>query len=162
MGVLSAVALVVAGGVAGVGESGLQGHRLSSGARGVMAAIGRALLDGTLPVERAAKEEAVAGLLDRVEQLIAGLPPHAHAELSQLLALLSSDPGRRWFAGLAVPWADASVTELQNALRSMRFSSLALRQQAYLALHDIVGAAYFADAGTWGAIGYPGPMAMPA
>ena len=36
-------------------------------------------------------------------------------------------------------------------------STLSLKQQAYQALHDIVGAAYFSDPGTWALLGYPGP-----
>jgi hypothetical protein len=40
----------------------------------------------------------------------------------------------------------------------MRTSSLQLRQQAYQALHDLVGSAYFSDAATWHLLGYPGPM----
>ena len=40
----------------------------------------------------------------------------------------------------------------------MRVSSISLRQQAYQALHDIVGGAYFSDAQTWGLLGYPGPL----
>jgi hypothetical protein len=39
----------------------------------------------------------------------------------------------------------------------MRVSALSLRQQAYQALHDIVGSAYFSDPRTWGILGYPGP-----
>jgi hypothetical protein len=39
----------------------------------------------------------------------------------------------------------------------MRQSGLALRQQAYLGLHEIVGGAYFSDESTWASVGYPGP-----
>lgn len=85
-------------------------------------------------------------------------PPHVQAELSQLLGLLSTGVGRRVLAGLASDWPSASVTEVQHALQSMRLSRLALRQQSYLALHDIVGAAYFSDASTWATLGYPGPV----
>ena len=56
--------------------------------------------------------------------------------------------------------ADASVAEIQSALQSMRVSTLSLRRQAYQALHDIVGAAYFSDPGTWSLLRYPGPVAV--
>ena len=49
---------------------------------------------------------------------------------------------------------------MQAALEGMRFSSLALRQQAYQALHEIVGGAYLSDESTWVAVGYPGPLAI--
>lgn len=162
LGAASAAVLAVAGGVAGLAQPGLAAGRLSDGAREVFAACARAILDGTLPPEPAAQAAAIPGLLDRIEQLIAGVSPHAQGELSQLVSLLASAGGRRMLAGLAEPWPDASVAQLQAALEGMRHSKLALRQQAYQALHDIVGAAWFSDAATWSAIGYPGPMAMPA
>ncbi|WP_427915642.1 hypothetical protein ACPWT1_06325 [Ramlibacter sp. MMS24-I3-19] len=40
----------------------------------------------------------------------------------------------------------------------MRTSTLSLRVQAYQALHDISGAAYFSDRSTWAVLGYPGPV----
>jgi hypothetical protein len=97
-------------------------------------------------------------MLDRVEVLVAGLPLHAQAELSQLLALLATSGGRRTVAGLSTDWTSAPVAEIQQALQDMRTSTISLRQQAYHALHDIVGGAYFSDAGTWTLLGYPGPL----
>ena len=44
----------------------------------------------------------------------------------------------------------------------MRLSTLALRQQAFHAMRDLINAAWFADPSTWAAIGYPGPRAVPA
>ncbi len=100
------------------------------------------------------------GLLDRLDGVIAAFPPHVQAELAQLMGILVSPVGRRTLAGLQPPWAGASVLEVQQALQSMRLSSLALRQQSYHALHDLVGVAYFADASTWPALGYPGPLTI--
>ena len=57
-------------------------------------------------------------------------------------------------------WASASNQEIHAGLQSMRLSSLGLRQQAYQALHDIVGGAYFSAPGTWQILGYPGPLAV--
>ena len=86
------------------------------------------------------------------------MPSHAQQELSQLLALLASGVGRRALAGLSSDWSAASTAEIQRALQTMRTSSIALRQQAYHALHDITGAAYFSDRSTWSLLGYPGPI----
>jgi hypothetical protein len=61
---------------------------------------------------------------------------------------------------LATAWGSASVAQLQAALQGMRTSSLAPKQQAYHALRDLTHAAYFADAGTWALLGYPGPSAI--
>jgi hypothetical protein len=52
------------------------------------------------------------------------------------------------------------MVDVQEALQGMRLSGLALRQQAYAALHDITGAAYFSAPDTWHQLGYPGPLAI--
>lgn len=159
LGIASAAVLVLAGGAAALlQEGGLRHGRLGPSARSVVAAVGVALLDGTLPQDRAAKQVALDGLLGRTNALILALPPHTQSELSQLLALLANSTGRRLVAGLETGWEDASIDEIQQAMQGMRISRLALRQQTYHALHDIVGGAYFSDPGTWGKIGYPGPL----
>jgi hypothetical protein len=158
LGAGSAVLLAIAGGSLALVQPGLNSGRLSAGARDLFAAVARAVLQGSLPIEPARRDTAVADLLERIEALVAALPDHAQDELSQLLALLAIAPGRAALAGLHTPWAKAEISELQRALQSMRVSGLALRRQAYQALHDIVTGAYFADASTWAMLGYPGPV----
>jgi hypothetical protein len=158
LGAASAALLLVGGGALAVFQPGVVAGRISSGARQVFMAVGRGLLEGVLPAADPAP--ALAALVQRVDALVAGLPPHAQAELSQLLALLDSAPGRRLLAGLEADWPQASTAEVQAALQAMRFSSVSLRQQAYHALHDIVNGAYFSEPATWAALGYPGPVAV--
>jgi len=160
LGLLSAAVLAVAGVPLALLRPGLQGARLSGSGREVFAAAARAILDGSLPSAGAPHERALASLLDRIDALVANLPSHVQSELSQLLAVLASGAGRRTLAGLEPDWSEASVAELQDALKSMRVSSLSLRQQAYHALHDIVGGAYFSESSTWTMLGYPGPVAV--
>ena len=158
LGLTSAAVLAVAGGAAALLEPGLEGGALSSAGREVFAAIGLAVLDKSLPAEDGARQIALNGLLSRVDALVQALPPHAQSELSQLLALLASAAGRRTLAGLSQSWPEASVADLQQALQDMRLSTLALRQQAYAALHDITAGAYFSDEARWPLLGYPGPL----
>jgi hypothetical protein len=158
LGAVSAAVLAVGGGMLATLQPGLSEARLSATGRVVFASVSRGLLDGSLPPDGAELQRALEGLLARIDGLIAALPPHAQSELSQLLALLASAPGRRALAGLSEPWPTASVTEIQAALQGMRVSGINLRQQAYQALHDIVGSAYFSDAQTWSLLGYPGPL----
>lgn len=158
LGAVSAAVLAVGGGALAVLQPGLRDARLLPAGREVFAGVGRGLLDGSLPAGGVALERALEGLLDRIDGLIAALPPHAQSELSQLLALLASAAGRRTLAGLSEPWPTAPVADIQQALQGMRVSGISLRQQAYQALHDIVGSAYFSDSQTWGLLGYPGPL----
>lgn len=98
--------------------------------------------------------------LQRLEASIAGLAPATRQELSDLLAVLGTAVGRRALTGLATPWAEANVVEVQHALSHMRVSSGTTRQQVYHALRDLTNAAWFADAGSWDLLGYPGPQAV--
>ena len=160
LGVVSAAALALGGGVVALLQPGLQDGRLTRSGRTVFAGLSRGLLDGSLPAGPDAMRVAIDGLLERIDALVAALPPHAQSELSQLLAILASSAGRRVLARLDTPWQSATVADIQQSLQTLRVSGLDLRRQAYQALHDIVGSAYFSDPGTWSFLGYPGPLKL--
>lgn len=160
LGVASAAVLAVAGGTLALWPGPATGSRLSPSARSVMQAVGAAVLEGSLPAAGPARAAALAGLLTRLDDLVAGLPPHAQRELAQLLQLLGTSAGRRLLAGVEAPWPEASVAQVQAGLQGMRTSRLTLRRQAYQALHDLVAGAYFADPLTWSQLGYPGPRTL--
>jgi hypothetical protein len=162
LGFVAAAVLAAGGGALALLQPGWRDGRLSERGREVLAAIAGALLDGTLPRDEPAATREVQALLARLDATIAAFPPHVQTELSQLLALLGSAGGRRALAGLPQDWQHASVAQRAAALQSMRSSGVQLRQQAYQALHDLVGSAYFADPATWHVLGYPGPMEIPA
>ena len=157
LGIASAAVLALGGGLIAAIKPGLQGGVLSADASSVVQAIGRAVLHGSLPMAADAQNAEMAGLVVRVNDLIAALPAHAQAELSQLLALLGSAGGRMGLAGLSTAWADASVSEITAALGAMQTSRISLKQQAVSALRDMVCGAYFAAPHTWKQLGYPGP-----
>lgn len=154
-----AVLAVVGGGLALMRPGVVEGH-LSGDAQIVMRAVARAVLEGNLPADAVDREAALHAQMGRLDGAIAGFPAAMQAELSQLLALLASAPGRIALAGLTTAWEEATVEELSAALQDMRVSKIALREQAYHALRDLTNGAYFADPGTWPMLGYPGPMAV--
>ena len=137
---------------------GLVHGRLTQPARSVFRAVARGVLDGSLPTAAADREAALDAHLTRLDAALAAFPAATQAELSQLLALLASSPGRVMLAGLASDWPDASEAEVQRALQSMRTSRLAMRQQIYHALRDLTNAAFYADPVAWPLMGYPGPQ----
>jgi hypothetical protein len=157
LGATAGAVLLVAGGAAALMQPGVKQGMLSASGREVFSAVGSAVLDKTLPPDQSARQIALNGLLGRIDVLISALPAHAQSELSQLLSLLASAPGRRALAGLGASWSEASILDVQQALQGMRLSSLALRQQAYGALHDITAGAYFSEPSSWSLLGYPGP-----
>ena len=160
LGAASAMVLTVIGGAAALIQPGLDRGALTPTGREVFRAVGLGVLDKTLPEQVAAKDVALTALLGRIDVLISALPPATQAELSQLLSILASSVGRRALAGLNASWASANATDVQAALQDMRSSSLAIRQQAYAALHDITAGAYFSEPATWSMLGYPGPLAI--
>lgn len=160
LGIGGAALLAVVGGGLALLRPGWVDGQLSADARSVMRATARAVLDGSLPADAREREAALHGHLQRLGATIAGFPKAMQDELSQLLSLLASAPGRTLLAGLHTPWDEASVAELSAALQQMLGSSLALRQQAFHALRDLTNAAYFSDPGTWPLLGYPGPTSV--
>ncbi len=160
LGVATGAALALVGGAAAYIKPGFERGQLTTVGRDVFRAIGLGVLDKTLPDAKASKSAALDTLLADIGVLIAALPAHAQAEVSQLLSILSASAGRYGLAGLGTPWAEATATQVQTALQGMRLSSLAVRQQAYAALHDITAGAYFSRPDSWTMLGYPGPLTI--
>ena len=157
LGLGATVILVAAGGGVALLNPALAHGRLSEAGRSVMHAVARAVLDGALPIADSDRERALQAHLERLDAAIAAFPQPVQAELSQLLTLLATPPGRVALAGLSSPWPQASVAQVQEAMQGMRLSSLALKQQGYHALRDLTNAAYFSDPSAWQRMGYPGP-----
>lgn len=160
LGLGSAIVLIGGGMALNWLRAGWAQGRFSPEARRVMRSVARAVLDGSLPTSPRQVELVLDEHLLRLEAAVAAFPVGTQADLSRLLSLLVSPSGRRWLAGLDLPWADASTTEIQSALQDMRTSSWTLRQQSYRALRDLTNAAYFADASAWPMLGYPGPKPL--
>lgn len=160
LGVGTAAVLALAGGGIALLRPGLENGRLTPAGRELFEAVGLAVLDGSLPTDGAKRRVALDAHLSRLDDAIAAFPAAVQAELSQLITVLATPPGRIMLAGLRTDWPNASVQDVQAALNGMRFSSLALRQQAYHALRDLTNAAYYADLSTWALMGYPGPRAL--
>lgn len=158
---VSTVVLTAAGaGVVLTTPPGFAQGNLSAGAGEACKAIARAVLDGRLPGDRAQLESVLDAHLQRLEAVIAGFPSAVQAEISELLTLLSTTPGRVGLMGVLRPWPSASVGDIQAGLASMRHSSISLRLQAYHALRDLTHAAWYADEAQWSELGYPGPTPL--
>ncbi len=157
LGVGAGVAVALAGTGAALWSPGLRQGHLSDGARLIARRVADAVLDGSLPADGPAREQALDAHLGRFDATVAGLPAAVRGELSDLFALLQAAPGRWAVAGLRRSWADASRAEITAVLQAMRVSRMAVRQQVYHALRDLTNAAWFADEAAWSAMGYPGP-----
>lgn len=158
VGVASAAALAAAGWWSWLRTTAPRGPRaLDADAEAIVAAIVPAMLAGALPEGGQERAAAIREVVAGVDAAIAGLAPHARAELGQLFALLALTPARRAFAGVASPWPDAGVAEVTAFLDRWRDSGWALKRTAYDALHQLIIAAWYGNPRSWPAIGYDGP-----
>jgi len=133
---------------------------LDAEAPAIVAAIVPVLLDGALPEAAAARADAIRETVAGVGEAVAGLPPFARKELSELFALLAFAPSRWALARIAAPWPEADRADVAAFLERWRTSRFALLRSAYDALHQLVLAAWYANPRSWPATGYPGPPAL--
>ncbi|WP_058049402.1 hypothetical protein [Janthinobacterium sp. Ant5-2-1] len=160
LGVLGA-AVLAAGGAAYrlVRGPALPGRFVLDGeARAALAAIVPAMLGSALTRDATARAAALDGAIAGVDTAIRGLPLAAQQEVQDLFGLLALAPARRFVAGVDKGWLDAEPAQVAAFLQSWRTHRLATLQTAYLALHDLILGAWYADAAHWAAIGYPGPL----
>lgn len=162
MGVAGGTLLALAGGALLLRGPVRPAGRLDDDSRAMFTALALAMLQPLMPAEAAARQQALAAQVQRVEAAIAGLPPVLQAEVDELLLIATRAPGRIAFVGLRSPWPQAATADVAAALEGLRQSRLALRQQAFHALRDLTHASWFSDDANWAAIGYPGPLEMPA
>lgn len=157
----------LAGGAVLAAAGAVETWRVRRGAAGdpaVLSPAGRALVGAVLPAFLAgvvpahawtppARQQAV----EAVEQTARALPPHARAELRQLVALLDHRMARGLLAGVWRPWESLGAEEARAFLERWRRSRFALLAGAYQALHDLSFASWYADPAHWERTGYPGP-----
>ena len=160
VGIGVAALLAVTGAGIALIRPGVVSGRLTPEADAVFAAVARAVLDKSLPDQVSQHPAALQTHLSRMNALIGALPVPTQKELSNLLALLASAPGRTMLAGLGTAWADADTAEIQACMEALRTSSVQLRQQVYHALRDLTNAAFYADPSAWPLMGYPGPVTV--
>ena len=91
------------------------------------------------------------------ERVIALTDEATQTELTQLLSLFENALPNFLFGLRPRPFTQLGLDEQQRVLAEWRDSRLSIRKTGYLALRGLVMAAYYGDAATWSAVGYPGP-----
>lgn len=133
---------------------------LSADDRALIAAVGRAMLDGALPQEPAAYEKALVQVVRGVDVAVRGLVPGVQGEVHQLFGLLNFPVTRALAGGIWSSWGDASTADVAAFLTRWRYSGVMLFRTGYQALHQLVMASWYGNSASWARIGYPGPPAV--
>jgi hypothetical protein len=137
------------------------GYRiLDEEAARMVAALVPVVLAGALPEDTAARSRAVRETVEAFDRAVSGLTPSVQEEVGQLFSFLAFAPTRIGFARLWVPVEEATPNDLTAFLARWRSSRFDLQRSSYNALTQLIQAAWYGNAASWTAIGYPGPPAM--
>ena len=129
------------------------------GAR-LVAALVPMILAGALPEDNAARSRAVRETVEAFDRAVSGLTPSVQEEVAQLFSFLAFAPTRIAFAGLWAPIDESTPEELKAFLARWSSSRLDLQRVSYLALTQLIQAAWYGNTASWAAIGYPGPPSL--
>ena len=144
--------------VLGEARGSLDLKALSNKDAACIAAIAGGVLKGILPVDdAAARLVAINEVVEAFDRTVAGLSPAVQTEMEELLSLLTLTVTRRFVAGVAKPWDQASERDVSDFLDGWRQSRFALLQQGYQALVRVIMACWYGNPLSWGKIGYSGP-----
>lgn len=161
-GLIGAAVLALAGGLYRRTQGAPTARfRLDQATTAALAAIVPAILREALPTSPATASGATAAAIARVQIAIDRLPLRTQKEIADLFGLLTLAPARRWLVGIPEDWPKADPRDVAIFLQNWRMHRLRLLQSAYQALHDLILGAWYGDAATWPAIGYPGPITLP-
>lgn len=126
----------------------------------LMEALVPAILAGSLPTDGTARAGAIRETVEAFDRAVSGLSPAVQAEIAQLLSVLLFAPSRIALAGVVSPWQEASLESVSAFLTRWRESRFDLFRAGYQALTQLLQAAWYDNALSWQAIGYPGPPAI--
>jgi hypothetical protein len=124
----------------------------------ILAAFVPVILEGALPADEVAKAAALGEIITRFERATAGLSPAVRAEVEDLFAVFRVAPIRIAFTGLWQPVEETPASDLAAFLDRWRTSRFDIQRAGYLALTQLVQAAWYDQPLAWPAIGYPVPQ----
>ena len=123
----------------------------------ILAAFVPVILEGALPTEEVSLAASIGGVVTRFERAVAGLSPAVRAEVDDLFTVFRVAPVRIAFTGLWQPVGESTAEELGAFLARWRTSRFDIQRAGYLALTQLVLAAWYGEPESWRPIGYAGP-----
>jgi hypothetical protein len=120
------------------------------------AALVPVVLEGTLPGGAVARKRAIDETVEAFDRAVAGLSPAVQKEVEELYAILRFPPMRLMLTGLWSPLEESSAKEIADFLARWRHSRFEIQRAGYQAITQLIQAAWYGNAASWTAIGYPG------
>jgi len=123
-------------------------------ARTVLLALVPALLFGALPKDTHAAQQQIAATVDAALAFLPYLPKRQQHDLQQLFVMLDTELLRLALAGHLTPLADLPVAARLALLHGWRDSFIALLNQAYSGLRELLYGSYYGNPEHWTPIAY--------
>lgn len=126
----------------------------------MVAAVVPVVLAGSLPEDTQARARAVREVVEAFDRAVGGLSAGVQREVDQLFSVLRFPPARFAFTGLWAPVEESSSDEVAAFLSRWRRSRFDIQRAGYQALTQLIQAAWYGNASSWSALGYPGAPAL--
>lgn len=123
-------------------------------AKTVLAALLPALLFGALPNDTAAAQRQIDQTVDAVLAFLPYLPKRQQHDLQQLFVMLDTQLLRLALAGHLTPLSELPVPARLALLHGWRDSFIALLNQAYAGLRELLYGSYYGNPEHWTPIAY--------
>ena len=123
----------------------------------VLSAVLPALLYGALPQDATLASAELNRTKTAIGDFLPFLPLRQQQELNQLFNLLANRISRLGLSGHLSSLPELSIAQRLQLLNQWRDSYLALLQQAYHGLRELLYGAYYGQSEHWQALGYTAP-----
>ena len=115
------------------------------------------VLEGSLPEDPPARARAIRETVEGFDRAVSGMSVPVQKEVDQLFGVLRFAPTRLAFTGLWQPLEESRPEDVAAFLTRWRHSRFDIQRSGYQALTQLIQAAWYDNASSWAAIGYPGP-----
>lgn len=123
----------------------------------VLSALLPALLYGALPQDATLAATELARTQTAISDFLPFLPLRQQQELNQLFNLLANRLGQLGLTGHVISVVELRLSQRLQLLNQWRDSYLALLQQAYHGLRELLYGAYYGQSEHWQALAYTAP-----
>lgn len=153
---ISAAGLAVGGGV--FFRRGISASGLTPDGRSVFRAMARAVVGETLPTDPSSRKRILDEFLFDFEAMLMDLPAAKRMQISAVAGVLANAPTRYMTTGRWRSWADATDTEVRDALLHMRESGNMLTDASFTVVRAVISLHFYSAKPHWALAHYPGPM----